>query len=334
MLAYVLRRLLYALPTLLGVTFVVFLAVHLAPGDPALARLGSRATPESLERERQRLGLNDPAAIQYLRFLGALLRGDLGTSIVRQRPVVQEIGERFPATLELSLAAMAIAVLGGLTLGILSGVHQHSTLDYVSMSVALVGVSMPIFWLGLVLLVIFSGLFPGWPTGQRVDFLVTFRPITGLYTLDTLLRLDLRAFVDVLRHLLLPALALGTIPLAIIARMTRSAMLEVVRQDFIRTARAKGLSAWSVYLRHAFRNALVPVLTVIGLQFGSLLGGAIITETIFSWPGVGTWILEAIQNRDTYVIQGGVLLVAAVFIVLNILVDVLYALADPRIQLR
>jgi peptide/nickel transport system permease protein len=332
MAAYLLRRLLYVVPTLLGVTLVVFLAVHFAPGDPALARLGSRATPESLERERERLGLHDPAAVQYLRFLGSLLRGDLGNSIVRQRPVIDEIRERFPATLELSLAAMSFAVVVGVALGVLSAVYQHSAVDYVSMGVALLGVSMPIFWLGLILLVIFSYLFPGWPTGQRVDFLTTPQPITGVYSLDTLLRADFDGFVDVIRHLVLPAIALGTIPLAIIARMTRSAMLEVIGQDFVRTARAKGLSAPSVYLRHAFRNALIPVVTVIGLQFGSLLGGAIITETIFSWPGVGTWILEGIQNRDTYVIQGGVLLVASVFILLNILVDVLYVVIDPRIQ--
>ena len=270
--------------------------------------------------------------MQYLRFLGSLLRGDLGLSIVRQRPVIDEIGERFPATLELSLAAMSFAVVVGVALGVLSAVYQHTIVDYFAMSLALVGVSMPIFWLGLVLLLIFSAVFPGWPTGQRIEFLSTLQPITGLFTVDSLLRLDFSEFVEVLRHLLLPAVALGTIPLAIIARMTRSAMLEVLGQDFVRTARAKGLSPWAVYLRHAFRNALVPVLTVIGLQFGSLLGGAIITETIFSWPGVGTWILDAIQNRDTFVIQGGVLLVAGVFILLNILVDVLYAVADPRIQ--
>jgi peptide/nickel transport system permease protein len=325
---------LFVVPTVLGVTLVVFVAVHQAPGDPARARLGSRATEASLTAERERLGLNDPAPVQYLRFLSQVLRGDLGMSIVRQRSVAAEIGEFFPATLELSLAAMFFAVTIGIILGMLSAVNQHSMLDYLSMSAALIGVSMPIFWLGLVLLVVFGELFPGWPMGQRMPFSSTFVPHTGLYLVDSLISGNWKAFLDVLRHLLLPAIALGTIPLAIIARMTRSAMLEVLGQDYVRTARAKGLSSFAVYFRHAFRNALIPVVTIIGLQFGLLLGGAIITETIFSWPGVGTWILDAIHNRDIYVIQGGVLLVSTVFIFINIAVDLLYAYIDPRIQYR
>ncbi len=366
MFLYFLRRLLYVVPTLIGVTLVVFVTVSYAPGDAARARLGSRATAEALQRERTRLGLDHPpfpvylesrdiawetppaelvlgplhivygprsiAKTQYVSYLLRLFRGDLGISIVRQRPVAQEILERFPATIELTVSAMLIAMFVGIALGILSAVNKHSILDYLSMTGALVGVSMPIFWLGLVLLVLFSNLFPGWPMGQRVDYLSELQPVTGFFLIDSLLRGSWSDFVEVLRHLLLPALALATIPMAIIARMTRSAMLEVLTEDYVRTAWAKGLSRWAVYSRHAFKNALIPVITIIGLQFGSLLGGAIITETIFSWPGVGTWILDAIQNRDIYVIQGGVILVAATFTTINIGVDLLYAWIDPRIQ--
>ncbi|MFN7976136.1 MAG: ABC transporter permease [Acidobacteriota bacterium] len=334
MLSYFLRRVAALGPTLLSLSIVVFLIVEMVPGDPARAILGERASEEALRVERERLGLNLPLHLRYAKFVGDLVRGDLGRSSWTGRPITEELGSYFPATLELTFAAMVFAVGIGLFAGVVAAANRNTILDYGVMFAALTGVSMPIFWLGLMLALLFQWASPTWPTSSRLDALLSIHPVTGLFTVDALLARDLTAFVDVLRHLVLPAIALGTIPLAIITRMTRSSLLEVLGQDYIRTARAKGLSELLVKWRHALKNAFIPILTVIGLQFGSLLGGAIITETIFAWPGVGKWILDAVSFRDFRAIQGGTLLIATSFITVNLVVDLLYAAIDPRIRYR
>lgn len=329
---YVLRRLIATVPILLGVTIVVFLFLHLIPGDPARVILGERATPEALEQVREELGLNDPLYVQYFRFLGRLLRGDLGRSIVSNTRVSRELATRFPATIELAVAAMLIAVVVGVPAGIISAARQYSLFDHVSMIVALLGVSMPVFWLGLMLIWLFALELRWLPMSGRLDVTIDLRTITGLYVFDSILTCNLAALKNSLAHLVLPGLALGTIPMAIIARMTRSSMLEVMRQDYIRTAHSKGLAERTVVIKHALKNALIPVITVVGLQFGFLLGGAVMTETIFSWPGVGRLAFDAIMNRDFPVLQGSILLISCVFVFINLLVDVAYAYLDPRIH--
>jgi peptide/nickel transport system permease protein len=334
--SYVLRRLLGLVPVLFGITLLVFTFLQLIPGDPAQAILGERGTPEQLEALREKLGLNRPLYVQYLTFVKNVLTGDLGTSAVSTIPVTEELKRRWPATFELALSATLVAVALGIPVGILAAVRKNSLLDTLSMSLSLVGVSMPVFWLGLLLVYLFAVNLHWLPTGGRLstDLSIDFRPLTGFLLLDSLLQAKAAVFADALRHLVLPALTLGTIPLAILTRITRSAMLEVLSQDYVRTARAKGLSERAVILKHALKNALLPVVTIIGLQFGTLLGGAILTETIFSWPGIGSYIYEGILNRDYPVVQAGVLVVATVFVLVNLLVDLSYALLDPRIQYR
>jgi peptide/nickel transport system permease protein len=294
--------------------------------------LGERATQENINRVREQLGLNKPLYQQYLTFLGNALRGDLGRSVLRQEPVTQEIIRRFPATIELALSAMLVALIVGIPAGIISAVRRGSLFDMGGMLVALTGVSMPIFWLGLMLIFLFSVVLHILPTGGRMEASAQFTPITNLLLLDTLLRGNPQAFLQTLRHLILPALALGTIPMAIIARMTRSSMLEVLNQDYIRTAHAKGLKERVVVIRHALRNAWLPIITVIGLQTGRLLSGAILTETVFSWPGIGRWLVDAIYARDYPIVQGVTLFIALLFVLVNLSVDILYALVDPRIR--
>ncbi|WP_105316936.1 ABC transporter permease [Thermus tenuipuniceus] len=334
--SYVLRRLLGLVPVLFGITLLVFLFLQLIPGDPAQAILGERGTPEQLAALREKLGLNKPLYVQYLTFVRNILTGDLGTSAVSTIPVAEELKRRWPATFELALAATLVAVVFGIPVGILAAVRKNSLLDTLSMSLSLVGVSMPVFWLGLLLVYLFAVNLHWLPTGGRLstDLAIDFRPITGFLVLDGMLALKPEVLMDALRHLILPALTLGTIPLAILTRITRSAMLEVLSQDYVRTARAKGLAERQVILKHALKNALLPVVTIVGLQFGTLLGGAILTETIFSWPGIGSYIYEGILNRDYPVVQAGVLVVATVFVLVNLLVDLSYALLDPRIQYR
>ncbi|MBW6395962.1 ABC transporter permease [Thermus sp. SYSU G05001] len=334
--SYVLRRLLGLVPVLFGITLLVFLFLQLIPGDPAQAILGERGTPEQLAALREKLGLNKPLYVQYLTFVKNILTGDLGTSAVSTIPVAEELKRRWPATFELALAATLVAVVFGIPVGILAAVRKNSLLDTLSMSLSLVGVSMPVFWLGLLLVYLFAVNLHWLPTGGRLstDLAIDFRPITGFLVLDGMLSLKPEVLMDALRHLILPALTLGTIPLAILTRITRSAMLEVLSQDYVRTARAKGLAERQVILKHALKNALLPVVTIVGLQFGTLLGGAILTETIFSWPGIGSYIYEGILNRDYPVVQAGVLVVATVFVLVNLLVDLSYALLDPRIQYR
>jgi peptide/nickel transport system permease protein len=332
MLSYIVKRVLGVIPVLLCVSMLVFGFLRLIPGDPALIMLGERATPENIARVREQLGLNKPIYEQYLTFVSHALRGDLGRSILRQEPVAQEILRRFPATIELALAALLFAVVVGIPAGVISAVRRGSWFDASSMLVALTGVSMPIFWLGLMLIYLFAVVLHLLPTGGRLDAGTQFVPITNLVLVDSLLRGNIPVFVQGLRHLLLPALALGTIPMAIIARMTRSSMLEVLGQDYVRTAHAKGLAARTVVVRHALRNAWLPIITVVGLQVGILLSGAILTETVFSWPGIGRWLVDAIYARDYPIVQGITLVIALIFVVVNLSVDILYALVDPRIR--
>ena len=334
MLGFIIRRSLLIIPTLLGVSIVVFLMLAITPGDPAELLLGERATEKSLEAMREYLGLNEPLHVQYGLFLKRLVKLDLGETIWTRQKVSLEIKERFPATIELALAAMFLSCLIGVTLGIISATKQYSVFDYISMLGSLIGVSMPVFWLGLVLILIFSlGL--GWfPVSGRLSIGTDLTVITKFYIVDAIITKNWKALFDVLHHLALPALALSTIPMAIIARMTRSSMLEVLRQDYIKTARAKGLSRTKVVFKHALRNGLIPVITVIGLQFGILLGGAILTETVFAWPGVGKWIYEGVVKRDYMVIQGGTMMVATAFVAVNTIVDILYAVINPRISVK
>ena len=331
---YIARRLLNLIPILLGITLLVFAFLHLIPGDPAVVMVGERATPEQVAALKERLGLNQPLLLQYLKFLFNLIRLDLGNSIISGVPIADEIKTRWPATFELSVAAMLIAIILGIPAGVLAAVRKNSTVDNLTMSGSLLGVSIPVYWLGLLLIYLFAVNLNWLPPSGRISVNagLTFKPITNFYVLDSLLRFDMKALKDVLAHLILPAVTLSTIPLAIIARITRSAMLEVLSQDYIRTARAKGVLERWVIFKHALKNALLPVVTIIGLQFGALLGGAILTETIFSWPGIGSWIYEGILSRDYPVVQGGVVFVAIAFVLINLLVDLSYAFLDPRIQ--
>jgi peptide/nickel transport system permease protein len=328
---YILRRLILLIPVILGVTFFAY-AMLLATGDPTSALAGEHATPEMREAVRERLGLNDPLPIQYGRFLLRIVQGDLGRSIMTRTPVTTELRQFFPATIELAMAAMLIAVVVGVPLGAVAGYRHNTYVDLGTMFGSLVGVSMPIFWLALMLLWVF-GLKLGWfPTTGRIDSDVGLRTITNLYVLDSLLTGNFPALISSLHHLALPALALATIPTAFIARITRSAMLDVLGEDYIRTARSKGLRERVVIARHSLKNAMLPVVTVIGLQTGFLLAGAILTETIFAWPGMGRWIVNAIVARNFPVVQAGVLVFALIFVVVNLLVDVSYAWLDPRIH--
>jgi peptide/nickel transport system permease protein len=333
-LAFAARRLLETIPVLIGVSIVVFLFLRLIPGDPAVVLLGERATEQSVQRVREQLGLDQPLHVQYGRYLARLARFDLGRSIRSNRPVWDEARSRFPATVELSAAALAVAVAVGVGGGIVSATWRGSAVDHVSRVLALTGISMPIFWLGLVLIWVFAVQLRWLPPDGRLDADTRYAPITNFVLVDALLQRRGDLALTAVRHLVLPALALSTVPMAIIARMTRGAMLEVLRADYVRTARAKGMGWRVVDRRHVLRNAMLPVSTVIGLQTGLLLSGAILTETVFSWGGMGQWMYQAIGNRDFPVIQGGILFLAVVFVVVNLLVDLSYAVLDPRIRVR
>ena len=320
------------IPVLLGVSIVVFFMVRAIPGDPAQLLLGQQATEEQVQQVRQNMGLDKPVIVQYGIFLADAVRGDLGDSIVTGRPVTTELLARFPATLELTAFAMLVAILVGVPVGVISAVKQYSLLDKFTSVLALTGISMPIFWLAMILIVIFF-VNLGWlPFPGRLSTGYAVTSITGLVLVDSLLTLNFAAFWDGLKHLILPAIALGTIPMAVIMRMTRSSMLEVMGEDYVRTARAKGVVPWRVIFKHALRNAMLPTVTVIGLQAGLLMGGAVITETIFSWPGVGQIAYDSVNRRDYAMIQGVVLYGATLFVLVNLLVDVLYAVLDPRVR--
>jgi peptide/nickel transport system permease protein len=328
---YLIRRLILVLPVLLGVTFFAYTMVLLT-GDPAAALAGEHLTPEIQAAVREKLGLDDPLPVQYVRFLGRLFQGDLGNSITSRIPVAVELRLFFPATIELALAAMMIAVIVGVPLGVYAGYKHNSFSDLGTTFGSLVGVSMPIFWLALMMLWIF-GLKLGWfPTGGRIDRSVDLQTITNLFILDSILTLNFPALLSSLHHLALPAIALATIPTAFITRITRSAMLDVLGENYVRTARAKGLEERSVVSRHALKNAMLPVITVIGLQLGALMTGAILTETIFAWPGMGRWVVNAIVARNFPVVQTGVMVFALIFVFVNLAVDVSYGWFNPRIR--
>ena len=332
MLHYIGRRLLQLIPVLLGMTFVVFMIIRAIPGDPAQVILGQQATKDAIEALRAKLGLDNPWYVQYFDYLGDLLKGDLGESLRTSTPVQEEIWPYLAATFELSLFAIVIAVVIGVNAGIISAWFQNSWFDYTAMILALVGVSMPIFWLGLMMQYVFSIELGILPTSGREEVRSPVDSITNIYVLDTILQGRFDQLSVVLKHLIMPGLALATIPMAIIARMTRSSMLEVMRSDYVRTARAKGQKMFFVVYKHALKNAIIPVLTIIGLQMGLLLGGAILTESIFAWPGIGRYIYEAINFRDYPVIQSGILVVAFIFVMINLLIDILYSMIDPRIK--
>lgn len=330
---FILRRLLLLIPIMLGLTVLVFLFIRLLPGDPAGAILGERATPESIERVRTALGLDRPLIEQYWEYVSGLARLDLGTSFITNRDVTDDFLQRFPATIELTAAAMLFALTLGIPLGMLTAKRRGSWLDSAGTVVSLIGISIPIFFLGLMLKFLFAIHWPILPDSGRIDLILYSIPrVTNLMTIDTLLAGDWGGFVDALRHLILPGIALGTIPLAIIMRITRASVIDVLNEDYVRTANAKGLPSRVVDNRHVLRNALLPVVTVIGLQMGLLLGGAILTETIFGWGGVGKWIYDAVVNNDYQVIQSGVLVLAVVFVLVNLAVDVSYAFLNPRIR--
>ena len=326
---YVLRRLLLLPFVLFSVSFIVFILIHAVPGDPVTNIVGEKATAEVRDKVRREHGFDKPVLVQYGIYLGRLVHGDLGRSYKRDEAVTTEIGRRLPSTIELAFAAMAIALVGGLALGVLSAVRKGGWIDTLSMTVALAGVSVPVFWLGLLLILSLGGIFG---TGWEINPEYFPERITGFLLVDTLLKGEFRMFGDALRHLVLPAAALGSIPLAMTARITRAAMLEVLGSDYIRTARAKGLTPWRTVMRHAFRNAAIPIVTLVGLEFGYLLGGAVLTETVFSWPGMGTYILQSVGDREYNAIGGAVFVLSTVFVLANLAIDVLYAFIDPRVR--
>jgi dipeptide transport system permease protein len=330
---FLLKRIALVLPTFLGITLLVFALIHLLPGDPVEALSGERGmTAERYARLMHEFGLDRPLPVQYADYVSKAVRGDLGLSTITYEPVFKEFITLFPATIELSVCALLMALLLGLPAGIIAAVKRNTFWDYSVMGASLTGYSMPIFWWGLLLILTFSvGL--GWtPVSGRIAIQFDIPPVTGFMLIDSLLSGEKGAFKSACSHLILPSIALGTIPLAVIARMTRSSMLEVLREDYVRTARAKGASSVRVIGIHALRNALIPVVTTIGLQVGTLLAGAILTETIFSWPGIGKWLVEAIHRRDYPAVQGGILLSATVIIAVNLVVDVLYGVINPRIR--
>jgi len=333
MLRFLLTRLSLVIPTFFGMTLLAFFLIRLVPGDPIETLAGERGIdPVRHEMLRKEYGLDRPVMVQYGIYISRVLHGDLGKSMITQTPVLSEFAALFPATIELALCAIIFALVLGIPAGIIAAVRRNSVFDHGVMGVSLTGYSMPIFWWGLLLILLFSVQLGWTPVSGRISVQYFIEPVTGFLTIDALLSGEKGAFKSAVSHLILPTIVLGTQPLAIIARMTRSAMLEVLGEDYIRTARAKGLPRWRVIAVHAFRNALIPVVTVIGLQVGVLFTGAILTETIFSWPGVGKWLIEAIGRRDYPILQGGLLLLGGVVMLVNLLVDVAYGVINPRIR--
>jgi len=335
MLRFFLNKIALIIPTLIGITICAFGFVRLLPGDPILALAGEHGvTPERYEVLKHQFGFDQPIWMQYFGYVGGILHGDFGTSIETHRPVIIEFMTLFPATVELSLCAILFAIILGIPIGIFAATRRGTVVDQGLMGTALVGYSMPIFWWGLLLIILFSGMLHWTPVSGRIDVRYFFKPVTGLMLIDSILSGQKGAFQSVVSHLILPTIVLGTIPLAVIARQTRSAMLEVMGEDYVRTARAKGLRGIRVIGIHALRNALIPVVTTIGLQVGTLLAGAILTETIFAWPGIGKWLVDAIFKRDYVVVQSSLLLVALIVMAVNLIVDLLYAVINPRIRVQ
>jgi peptide/nickel transport system permease protein len=332
MLRFVVRRLLLLVPILLGLSILVFMWIRALPGDPAIALLGERATPARLALIRDQLGLDEPVYVQYVRYVKKVGKGDFGESVRTRRPVVDEFRDRFPATIELAIAAMIFAVTLGVPLGFIAAKRYGGPVDHASLVASLLGISIPVFFLAILLKYVFAVKLGWLPTVGRNSPLIPAEHPTKFYVLDAIVTLNFDAFVDALKHLVLPAIALGSIPLAIIARITRASVLDVQNEDYVRTARAKGVSPYKVDTRHVLRNALLPIMTIIGLQTGLLLSGAVLTETVFAWPGMGTWLVDAIRNRDYPVLQGGILFIAIVFVLVNLIVDLSYGLVNPRIR--
>jgi dipeptide transport system permease protein len=333
MLRFLLGRLAVLIPTFIGVSIIAFSFIRLLPGDPVALLSGERVmSPERHAQITHELGYDRPIVIQYFDYLWGVLTGDMGTSIVTKQPVLEQFLTLFPATLELSICAIIVAVVLGIPAGIFAALKRGTFFDQSIMGTALVGYSMPIFWWGLLLIILFSGILQWTPVSGRISLLYYFPSVTGFMLIDSLLSGQEGAFKSALSHLILPTVVLATIPLAVIARQTRSAMLEVLGEDYVRTARAKGLPPFRVIGVHALRNAMIPVITTIGLQVGVLLAGAILTETIFSWPGIGKWMVDSVFRRDYPVIQAGLLMIAGIIMIVNLIVDLLYGLINPRIR--
>ena len=333
MFGFILRRLGLLIPTFIGVSLVAFFFIRLLPGDPVLLLAGERGiTPERYAELMHRFGFDLPLWKQFIYYFTDLLQGDFGTSISTKKPIFTEFFTLFPATLELSFCAVIFAVALGVPAGVIAAVKRNSWFDHTAMATALVGYSMPIFWWALLLIIVFSGILGWTPVSGRISLTFFFPKVTGFMLIDSLLSGKAGAFRSAASHLILPTIVLGTIPLAVIARQTRSAMLEVLGEDYIRTAKAKGLSPFRVVAVHALRNALIPVITTIGLQIGVLMAGAILTETIFSWPGVGKWMVDSIFRRDYPAVQGGLVLIALIVMGVNLVVDMLYGLVNPKIR--
>jgi len=334
MLRFVVRRLLLLIPILIGLSILVFLYLRALPGSPAYALLGDRATPAAVRQIEREYGLDDPIYVQYWRYTkNIVFEFDLGTSSQTRQTVTDELKRRFPATVELAVAAMLFAAIFGIPLGFMAAKRYGTWLDHASLFASLIGISIPIFFLAIILKYVFAVKLGWLPSVGRASVLLTFDHPTNFYALDALLAGNLEAFADVLKHLVLPAVALGSIPLAIIARITRAAVLDVQNEDYVRTARAKGVAPFTIDHRHVLRNALLPITTIIGLQVGLLLSGAVLTEKVFAWPGVGSWLVDAIGYRDYPVLQGGILFLAVIFVLVNLVVDVTYAVINPRIRL-
>jgi peptide/nickel transport system permease protein len=331
---YLARRILQMVPVLLGVSVFVFVGMHIIPGDVATMLLGDKATPQDLERLQRELGLDQPIYVQYYRWISKAVQGDFGISLRTRQPVWREVWWALPMTIELSVVSLLISVLVGLPIGVLAAIRQYSLFDTASMLVVLFGVSMPIFWTGLVLMMVFGGTLHWFPIGGILDDGISLERITGIHVVDALLQGNWEAFTSAARHLVLPAIALGSIAMATVARMSRSTMLEILRQDYVRTARAKGLAERIVIVRHALRNTLIPVVTIIGLQMGLLLSGAVLTETVFALPGLGRLAITSLLARDYAIVQAVVLITALMIVVLNLVVDLLYAYLDPRIKYK
>ncbi|PHR29935.1 MAG: peptide ABC transporter permease [Desulfotalea sp.] len=333
MFLYLFKKLAVTIPTFFGVTLVAFIFIRLLPGDPVLLMAGERGISDERHAVLMaEMGFDKPILVQYGYYLADLAHGDFGTSIITKRPVLEEFATLFPATMELSICAMLLAILLGLPAGMIAATKRGTAIDHTVMTTALAGYSMPIFWWGLLLIIFFSGTLGWTPVSGRISLLYYFEPVTGFMLIDSLLSGQEGAFQSALSHLILPTIVLATIPLAVIARQTRSAMLEVLSEDYVRTARAKGLGPQRVIGLHALRNAMIPVITVIGLQVGVLFAGAILTETIFSWPGIGKWMVESIFRRDYSAVQGGLLLIAAIVMLVNLAVDLLYGIINPQIR--
>jgi peptide/nickel transport system permease protein len=333
MLRFVVRRLILLVPILLGLSILVFVWIRALPGGPAQALLGERATPETVAAIEHQYGLDQPIHVQYWKFLQRSIRLDFGDSVTTRRPVTEELKQRFPATIELALAAMIFSIVLGIPLGFVAAKRYGTVVDHLSLVTSLIGISIPIFVLAILLKYVFA-VELGWlPTVGRISVLIELEHPTNFYVLDAILTANWEALSDALQHLILPAIALGTIPLAIIARITRAAVLDVQNEEYVRTARAKGMPPRVVDRRHVLRNAMLPVSTIVGLQVGLLLSGAVLTETVFAWPGLGSWLVQAIEDRNFPVLQGGILFVALVFVIVNLIVDVSYALLNPRLRL-